>query len=100
MTEKLEELTIGNEGAQLFPALLSTDQLGDLQTVLAARPQDHAGVRLAGIPELRPFLDPAGSVGQIPASVLGPKCHPVRAILFAFRLSVPPWHTACDWTMA
>jgi hypothetical protein len=39
-------------------------------------------VRLRGILELRRFLSPAGAVGQIPASILGPKCLPVRAILF------------------
>jgi hypothetical protein len=77
-----EELTVCKEGAQLFRAALSTTQLGDLESVLAAQPRDQAGVRLSGIPELRPFLDPAGTVGQIPASSLGPECFPVRAILF------------------
>ena len=77
-----EELTINKEGAQLFRAVLSTRQLGDLESALASQPRDHAGVRLSGIPELRPFLSAAGPVGQIPASVLGSECHPVRAILF------------------
>jgi ectoine hydroxylase-related dioxygenase (phytanoyl-CoA dioxygenase family) len=34
------------------------------------------------MPELRPFLSPAGPVGQVPVSVLGRECLPVRAILF------------------
>ncbi|MCU1337848.1 MAG: hypothetical protein JWO19_3429 [Bryobacterales bacterium] len=77
-----EDMTMGKEGAQLLKAALSASQLSALQRALAAQPRDHAGVRLSGIPELRPFLDPAGPVGQIPASVLGPECLPVRAILF------------------
>jgi hypothetical protein len=78
----VEEVTIGKEGAQLFKAALSTTQLRELENALAAQPRDHAGVRLSGIPELRPFLSSAGPVGQVPASVLGPECLPVRAILF------------------
>lgn len=77
-----EDLTIGKDGAQLFPAALCMTQLGDLQSTLAAQPRDHAGVRLSGIPELRPFLDPGGPVGQIPAAALGREYLPVRAILF------------------
>jgi hypothetical protein len=56
--------------------------LSELGSVLAAQPPDHAGVRLSAIPELRPFLNPGGPVGHIPALVLGPECLPVRAILF------------------
>ncbi len=50
--------------------------------MLSSQPRDLAGVRLTGIPELRRYLLPKGSVGKIPASVLGPECIPVRAILF------------------
>ena len=77
-----EELTLAKDGAQLFRTALSMTQLRDLESALAAQPRDHAGVRLSGIPELRPFLSPAGAVGQIPASIMGPECLPVRAILF------------------
>jgi hypothetical protein len=79
---RADEVTIGKEGAQLFKAALSATQLGEIEGALAAQPRDHAGVRLSGIPELRPILIPVGPVGQIPASVLGPECLPVRAILF------------------
>ena len=78
----VEEMTIGKEGAQLFKAALSATQVSALESALASQPRDHAGVRLSGIPELRPFLSPAGPVGQVPASLLGPQCLPVRAILF------------------
>src|SRR5260370_3540113 len=82
MPVRSEELTVGKEGAELFRAALSMTQLGNLGSVLAAQPRDHAGVRLSGIPKLRPFPSPAGPVGRIPASVLGLECLPVRAILF------------------
>jgi hypothetical protein len=77
-----EELTLAKEGAQLFKTALSVTQVGDLESTLAAQPGDHAGVRLFGIPELRPFLSPARPVGRIPASIMGRECLPVRAILF------------------
>ena len=77
-----EELTIDKYGAQVFSATLLMTQLGDLDSALAAQPRNHAGVRLSGIPELRPFLSPAGPVSEIPALALGPECLPVRAILF------------------
>ena len=78
----VEEMTIGKEGAQLFKAALSATQVSSLESALASQPRDHAGIRLSSIPELRPFLNPAGPVGQVPASLLGPECLPVRAILF------------------
>lgn len=79
---QLEELKISKDGAQLFSAALSSAELRDLESTLADQPPDHAGVRLHGIPQLRPFLSPTGPVGNIPASVLGSECQPVRAILF------------------
>jgi hypothetical protein len=78
----VEDMIIGKEGAQLFKAALSATQVSALESPLAGQQRDHAGVRLSGIPELRPFLSPAGPVGQVPVSVLGRECLPVRAILF------------------
>ncbi|MEZ0224471.1 MAG: phytanoyl-CoA dioxygenase family protein [Alphaproteobacteria bacterium] len=80
MTPK--DLTIVKEGAQLFKGGLSQAELTALESALAAQPQDAAGVRLSGIPDLRPFLAADGPIGRIPASVLGAECVPVRAILF------------------
>jgi hypothetical protein len=77
-----EEMTISKDGAQLFKDALSAPQLSELESALAGQPRDHAGVRLSGLLELRPLLSSAGSVGQIPASILGAGCFPVRAILF------------------
>jgi hypothetical protein len=79
---RLEELRLQNDGSQLFKAVLSAGQLMALECALAAQPRDHAGVRLSGIPRLQPFLSAAGLVGRIPASVLGSRCLPVRAIFF------------------
>ena len=79
---RLDKLTIGTDGAQLFSAELSLSELRDIETALADQPPDHAGVRLHGIPQLSPILAPTGSVGNIAASVLGSECLPVRAILF------------------
>jgi hypothetical protein len=75
-------MTIQKEGAQLFKAALSIAELSGLECALADQPRDHAGVRLSGIPELRPILSPAGPVGNVAVSVLGLECLPVRAILF------------------
>jgi hypothetical protein len=78
----VEEMTIQEEGAQLFQAALSIAQLSELERTLANQPRDHVGVRLSGIPELRPILSPTVPVGNVAGSVLGPECLPVRAILF------------------
>lgn len=79
---QLEELTIGKDGAQLFSAALSSPELRKLENALADEPRDQAGVRLHGVLPLRPFLSATGPVGHIAASVLGPECLPVRAVLF------------------
>lgn len=78
----VEEMTSQREGAQLFRAALLGAQLSELERTLADQARDHAGVRLSGIPELRPCLSPTGPVGYVAASILGPECLPVRAILF------------------
>jgi hypothetical protein len=79
---KLEEMNIRREGAQRFTSALSIDEMGELGAALSGQPDDQAGVRLFGVPELRPLMSPTGPVGKIPSSVLGPDCFPVRAILF------------------
>jgi hypothetical protein len=78
----VKEFTIEREGAQLIKAALSARQLRELESVLGAQPTDHAGVRLFGIPALRPFLCSDGPVGKIPALVLGPNSLAIRAVLF------------------
>lgn len=77
-----EELTIGKDGAMLWRAALSRTELTILEEAVSAQPRSQAGIRLSGIPELRPFLSAAGPIGRIAVSGLGPACLPVRAILF------------------
>ena len=67
-----EEMTIQREGAQLFRVALSIAQLSELERTLSTQPRDHAGVRLSGIPELRPILSPTGPVGTPPLPSLVP----------------------------
>ena len=95
-----EELTLEKEGAQLFSIGLSMAQLSELENARGAQPRDHARVRLSAIHELRPFLNPAGLVGQILASNLGRDCLPVRAMLF--DKSAHKWSLGChqDRTIA
>jgi len=78
----LRDLTFSHDGAERFPAALSGSSLTDLLSAIGEPPPDRAGIRLQGIEKIRPFLDPAGPVGAIAASIMGPAARPVRAILF------------------
>lgn len=70
------------DGAQLHRAAVDPAILGGIFEALKDLPADQAGVRLFGVASLRPFLQPHGVLGSIAAAILGPICHPVRAILF------------------
>jgi hypothetical protein len=72
----VEEMTIEKGGAQLFKAALSAIQVSGLEIALASQPRDQAGVRLTEIPDLGPFLSPAGPVGNVAASILVPNVFP------------------------
>jgi hypothetical protein len=78
----MDNLTFSVDGAKLFRAALASDQLDLVQTALPNVPQDQAGIRLRGVKGLVPFLRSEGQIGRCAASVLGPDCLPVRAILF------------------
>ncbi len=65
-----------------MPAAIGPDALRGIEDAVAGLPQDQAGVRLHGTVALRPILLPGGPVGAVAASILGPGCRPVRAILF------------------
>lgn len=75
-------LTFAHDGAERFRSVLSATDLQGIEEAVAELPPDQAGIRLHGIAALRRFLISSGPVGAIAASVLGEKCHPVRAILF------------------
>ena len=78
----MDDLTFAEDGAKLFRAALARDHLDLVQDALSNLPRDQAGVRLRGVNGLTPLLRLQGHVGRCAAAVLGPDCHPVRAILF------------------
>lgn len=75
-------LEISRDGAERRPAALDAVTVRRLRELLAPLPSDQPGIRLHGFEELQAHLVFAGSVGALAASVLGPTCRPVRAILF------------------
>ncbi len=76
------DLNLDDDGAQLFAQALDDAACRRLEAALAALPTSKPGVRIREGPQLEPFLDTAGPIGAIAASVLGDEARPVRAILF------------------
>lgn len=74
-------MTLQDDGATLLPkaAIAIVGQLTDWAN---AHPHAQAGIRLAQVPPLRPFLANDGILGALAATHLGPATRPVRAILF------------------
>ncbi len=69
------------DGAEIFKGALKRC-MGDLKTALAALPAHEVGVRIHGVPSLRPLLAVDECMGAVAATVLGTGARPVRAILF------------------
>jgi hypothetical protein len=89
------DLTLNDDGAQLFAQALDEGACGRLEIALAALPTSRPGVRIGKGRQLQPFLGAAGPIGEIAASVLGEQSRPVRAILFdktAERNWALGWH--------
>jgi hypothetical protein len=76
------DLTLNDDGAQLFAQALDEAACGRLETALAALPTSRPGVRIGEGRQLQSFLNDAGPIGAIAASALGGQARPVRAILF------------------
>lgn len=74
-------LTFSRDGAQRYQGAV-TGNLPDLFAALEHLPEDHAGIRIAGLEKLNPLLEPEGPIGSVAAEALGPQSRPVRAILF------------------
>jgi hypothetical protein len=74
-------LTFSRDGAQPYHDAI-TGSLPDLFAALDHLPSDHAGIRIAGIENLKPLLESKGPIGAIAGEALGPRSRPVRAILF------------------
>jgi ectoine hydroxylase-related dioxygenase (phytanoyl-CoA dioxygenase family) len=75
-------MMFSRDGALRIRSAVSTAGLHGIGSAIADLAPEHAGIRLHGITALRPFLDPAGQVGEVAALALGQACRPVRAILF------------------
>jgi hypothetical protein len=89
------DLTFVHDGAQLFPAAVDRQTMGEVSSALSQIPPNQAGFRIHGIASLRPILNVPGSIGSLAASVLGDGCRPVRAILFDKTPETNwslPWH--------
>jgi ectoine hydroxylase-related dioxygenase (phytanoyl-CoA dioxygenase family) len=74
-------LTIDDDGAQRHRGAALHD-LDRLHAILSHLPDDHAGIRIAGIEDLRPLLAAQGRIGSVAAKALGEGSRAVRAVLF------------------
>jgi hypothetical protein len=79
---KPDAMNFAKDGALRLRAALDASDLRRLEDAVANLPPDQAGIRLYGIPALRPFLASPGAIWKVAASVLGEAARPVRAILF------------------
>lgn len=89
------DLALNDDGAQLFAQALDEAACGRLETALAGLPASRPGVRIGEGQQLQTFLNDAGPIGAIAASVLGEQARPVRTILFdktAERNWALGWH--------
>src|SRR5215218_7974125 len=79
---KADAMTFAKDGALRIRAALDAADLRRLEDAVANLPPDQAGIRLYGIPALRPFLASPNAIWKVAASALGEAARPVRAILF------------------
>jgi Phytanoyl-CoA dioxygenase (PhyH) len=90
-----DAMTFERDGALRKGGALSAANLQELERIVAELPPDQAGIRLHGVPALRPLLASSGAIGRVAALALGDACRPVRAILFDKTSSTNwglPWH--------
>jgi len=87
-------MTFARDGAQRFHSAVGPSVLQDIIRALADQPSVRAGVRIQGVEALRPLLAATGPIGKVAASVLGPACQAVRAILFD---KTPEQNWALGW---
>ena len=90
-----DAMTFAKDGALRIRAALDASDFRRLEEAVANLPPDQAGIRLYGIPALRPFLASPGAIWKLAAAVLGEAARPVRAILFDKTSSTNwglPWH--------
>lgn len=80
-TSNVRRLTFAKDGAEHFHAAALAALL-DIRAALQDLPTQQAGVRIHGIKPLMPILATDGSIGSLASEFLGPRCRPVRTILF------------------
>lgn len=81
MPESGEALKFDSDGAELHTAALGEDDTRRIKQALDGLPA-AAGHRLARLDAIADLLSPAGAIGRIAATHIGPRARPVRAILF------------------
>lgn len=87
-----DRLSFEIDGAQRYDnAALST--LKEITQITSYLSADLAGIRLHNIPGLRELCEAPGPIGITAASILGPDCRAVRAILFD-KTSANNWSLA------
>ncbi len=85
-------MKLGRDGARLWPAAFSIQEIETLTRTLGASPPGRPGARLVPVPGL---AAPVGPATEIARAVLGPAARPVRATLFdksARRNWTLGWH--------
>jgi hypothetical protein len=70
-SDQTADLDLDQDGAELFAQALDEAALTRLEAALAALPTNVPGVRIGEGRKLKPFLEVAGSIGGIAATVLG-----------------------------
>lgn len=75
-------LDLAEHGARRERGALTADEVAAVLSAVSGLPRDRAGVRIAGLPSLGPWLAANGAVGRLAAAALGPAARPVRAVLF------------------
>lgn len=76
------DLSFAQNGAELFPAVLTAEEVAALRERLDPAIDRRPGRRLPDGDMAGELLPAAGSVGRIAAGLIGPGAFPVRAVLF------------------
>ena len=76
------ELVLERDGAQLFEAVLTPDELEQLSLAIAPIDRGEPGHRLASLGPIARWVATGSAAGQIATKLIGPEAVAVRAILF------------------
>jgi len=79
---RVSDLSFAHDGAALFEAVLTADEVTALTERLDPAIDGRPGRRLPGDAAIGDLLSADGKVGRIAAGLIGPTARPVRAVLF------------------